>query len=87
MGSDIKLGKLLNRVIQRIPVILLYQVKCWVFCPGQINRDASVILMVKQKDKEGKMLFVPVESNGTFNDPATIIFDTAQVYYSFQKAK
>ena len=55
--------------------------------PGQINRDASVILMVKQKDKEGQMLLVPVEPNGTFNDPSTIIFDTAQVYYSFQKAK
>jgi hypothetical protein len=55
--------------------------------PGQINRDASVVLMVKQKDKGGQMILVPVESNGTFNDPATIIFDTAQVYYSFQKAK
>lgn len=55
--------------------------------PGQINRDASVVLMVKQKEKEGQMLLVPIESNGTFNDPATIIFDTAQVYYSFQKAK
>ena len=32
--------------------------------PGQINKDASVILMVKQKDKEGQMLLVPVESNG-----------------------
>jgi hypothetical protein len=55
--------------------------------PGQINREASIVLMVKQKDKEGQMLLVPVESNGTFNDPSSIIFDTAQVYYSFQKAK
>lgn len=55
--------------------------------PGQINRDASVLLMVKQKDKEGQMILAPVESNGTFNDPTAIIFDTAQVYYSFQKAK
>ena len=55
--------------------------------PGQINKDASVLLLVKQKDKEGQMLFVPVEYNGTFNDPSTILFDTAQIYYSFQKAK
>ena len=54
--------------------------------PGQINRDAAVVLMVKQKDKEGEMLLVPIQSNGTFNDPSAIIFDTAQVYYSFQKA-
>ena len=43
--------------------------------------------MVKQKDKEGQTLLVPVESNGTFNDQSTILFDTAQIYYSFQKAK
>ncbi len=55
--------------------------------PGQINKEAAVVLMVKQKDQEGQMLLVPVESNGTFNDPATILFDTAQIYYSFQKAK
>jgi len=55
--------------------------------PGQINKDASVLLMVKQKDKEGQMIIVPVESNGTFNEPSTILFDTAQVYYQFQKAK
>ncbi|MGZ8541829.1 MAG: hypothetical protein ACXWV6_14335, partial [Chitinophagaceae bacterium] len=55
--------------------------------PGQINKDASVLLMVRQKDKEGQMILVPVEQNGTFNDPTTVLFDTAQVYYSFQKAK
>ena len=55
--------------------------------PGQINKEAAVVLMVKQKDQEGQMLLIPVESNGSFNDPATILFDTAQIYYSFQKAK
>ena len=54
--------------------------------PGQIGRDASVILMVKQKDKQGQVILTPVKSNGTFNEPSTIFFDTAQVYYSFQKA-
>ncbi len=54
--------------------------------PGQIGRDASVILMVKQKDQEGQMIMAPIQSNGSFNDPSTILFDTAQVYYSFQKA-
>lgn len=54
--------------------------------PGQIGRDASVILMVKQKDQEGQMVLAPIANNGTFNDPSVILFDTAQVYYSFQKA-
>ena len=55
--------------------------------PGQINKDAAVLLMVKQKDQEGQMLLVPVKSNGTFDDPSNIIFDTAQIYYSFQRAE
>lgn len=54
--------------------------------PGQINKDAGVILMVKQKEKEGQMLLVPIQPGGTFNDPSVILFDTAQIYYSFQKA-
>lgn len=54
--------------------------------PGQIGREASVVLMVKQKDQQGQMILAPIESNGTFNEPSTILFDTAQVYYSFQKA-
>lgn len=54
--------------------------------PGQLGRDASVILMVKQKDKDGQMIVAPIAPDGSFNDEATILFDTAQVYYSFQKA-
>lgn len=55
--------------------------------PGQINKDASVILMIKQKDMESRMVLAPIESNGSFNDRETILFDTAQIFYQFQKAK
>lgn len=55
--------------------------------PGQIGNDATIILIVKQNDAEGKMLLMPVLPNGTFNDPSIIIFDTAHVYYQFPKAK
>lgn len=52
--------------------------------PGQIGQGSSIIVMMKQKDAEGKMLMIPVNRDGTFNDPSTVIFDTAQVYYQFQ---
>lgn len=52
--------------------------------PGQIPPNATVVLMVKQKDIPGQVLLVPVLPNGSFNDPTTIIFDTATVYYQFQ---
>ena len=50
-----------------------------------IAPDATVVLMIKQKDKAGQISLVPVNSNGTFNDATTILFDTATVYYQFQK--
>ncbi len=53
--------------------------------PSQIGNDADIVLLVKQGDAEGKMLVVPVQPNGTFNDPEVFVFDTAQIYYSFQK--
>jgi hypothetical protein len=55
--------------------------------PGQIGNDANIILIIKQKDTEGKMLLLPLLPSGTFNDPSTIFFDTAHVYYQFPKEK
>lgn len=53
--------------------------------PGQIGKDATVALMIRQKDAEAKMVLAPIDAKGTFNDPSIILFDTAQVYYQFQK--
>ena len=55
--------------------------------PSQIGKDATIVLMVKQDDADGKMILVPVEANGTFNDPEVFVFDTAQIYYTFQKGE
>lgn len=52
--------------------------------PGMIPPGAAVVLLLKQKKSEGQVLLVPIESNGTFNDRSTFIFDTAQIYYQFQ---
>lgn len=52
--------------------------------PGMIPPGSAVVLMLKQKKGEGQVLLVPIETNGTFNDRSTIIFDTAQIYYQFQ---
>ncbi|GAB3425616.1 Plug domain-containing protein [Niabella aquatica] len=52
--------------------------------PGLIGDGAAAMMIVTQKDQQNKMLLVPVQRNGTFNDPSVILFDTAQVYYQFQ---
>lgn len=52
--------------------------------PGQIGPASSIIVMLKQKDVEGKVLVLPLMKDGTFNDPAAIFFDTAKVHYQLQ---
>lgn len=51
---------------------------------GMVEPGTTVVLLLKQKNTQGQMLVLPIKSDGSFNDPETIIFDTAQVYYSFQ---
>jgi len=52
--------------------------------PGSIGDGAAAMMIVTQKDQQNKMLLVPIERNGTFDDPSVILFDTAKVYYQFQ---
>jgi hypothetical protein len=84
--DDIVSGKIIRPLYPKDTNYLTLSGKVMGVLPGQIGKDASVVLMVKQNDKEGQMLLVPIESNGTFDDPNTILFDTAQVYYHFQKS-
>ncbi|MGN7787637.1 hypothetical protein ACTJIJ_24090 [Niabella sp. 22666] len=52
--------------------------------PGSIGDGSAAMMILTQKDQQNRMLLVPVQRNGTFNDPSVILFDTAQVYYQFQ---
>src|SRR5690606_25741634 len=52
--------------------------------PGSIGDGSAAMMIVTQKEQQNKMLFVPIQRNGTFDDPSVILFDTAQVYYQFQ---
>ncbi|WP_420150591.1 hypothetical protein, partial [Spirosoma sp.] len=52
--------------------------------PGSIGDGSAAMMILTQKDQQNKMLLVPVQRDGTFNDPSVILFDTAQVYYQFQ---
>lgn len=44
----------------------------------------SVLLLIKEKDSANKMMLMPLNSNGTFNDPGFIFFDTLKVYYQLK---
>ena len=55
--------------------------------PSEMRDNLSIILFVKQKEAEGNIMLLPIEANGTFNDPNVILFDTANIYYQFPKGK
>lgn len=55
-----------------------------VYGASMVPPGSTVVLLLKQKNSEGQVLLVPIESDGRFNDHSTIIFDTAQIYYQFQ---
>lgn len=52
--------------------------------PGSIGDGAAAMMILQQKKEQKQLLLMPIQRNGTFNDPSVIIFDTAQIYYQFQ---
>lgn len=53
--------------------------------PSSLRQGNTISLIISQKKSIGKILLLPIESNGTFNDPATLVFDTLRVYYQLPK--
>jgi len=51
---------------------------------GQLSGTDNLLLIVKQKDSASKLMIVPVNRDGTFNDPNFVFFDTLSVYYSLK---
>ncbi|MEP6927113.1 MAG: hypothetical protein ABI834_05725, partial [Ginsengibacter sp.] len=55
--------------------------------PSQLRNAENIVLFIKQNKENNKMVVVPVQPNGTFNDPSLVLFDTTQIYYQLSKAK
>lgn len=52
-----------------------------------LSGTESLVLFVKEQDSGAKMLMLPIDKNGNFNDPDIIFFDTLKVYYSVKSKK
>jgi hypothetical protein len=85
--DEVIAGKIPKPKFERDTAYMSMSGKVYGVMPGQILPGANIILIVKQKDAEGKFLMVPLKSDGTFTDPSLILFDTANVYYQFDKGK
>ena len=53
--------------------------------PGQLREAGDLYFILRGKDSSQQILSLPIASDGTFQDPSLIFFDTLKIYYQFQK--
>lgn len=53
--------------------------------PAQLRGAGDVSMFIKEKDQKMRVAMVPIQPDGTFNDPTQVFYDTIHVYYAFPK--
>jgi hypothetical protein len=85
--EDVVSGKMPKISFPKDTTYLSLSGKVYGVTPSQLRDKAHVILVVSQKGGDGnKISYLPVEPNGTFDDPSLILFDTANIYYQPSKS-
>jgi len=54
---------------------------------NELKKAEDIILMLTEKNSGTQTFTIPIQSNGYFNDPSLILFDTAHVFYSLSNSK
>ncbi|MEO8854836.1 MAG: hypothetical protein ABI359_13720 [Ginsengibacter sp.] len=55
--------------------------------PLQLKKAGDIILMFTEKNSGTQTFTIPIQEDGTFNDPSLILFDTAHIFYSLSNTK
>jgi hypothetical protein len=55
--------------------------------PSQLKEAGDIVLFLKPKNAPGQTLILPVNANGTFNDPSLAVFDSLHIYYQLLNKK
>lgn len=50
---------------------------------GRVSGPELLNVIIKGKDSSSSMYFIPIQKDGSFDEPLSIFFDTARVYYNF----
>ncbi len=85
--EDVTAGKLPKIIYPKDTSYLTLSGKIYGALPSQLRDAGSIVVLMKQEKKENKMTVIPIQPNGTFTDPSTILFDTMNVYYQLPKSK
>ncbi|HVZ57427.1 MAG TPA: hypothetical protein VG870_12255 [Chitinophagaceae bacterium] len=84
--EDVVQGRLPTIAYPRDTAYLSLSGQVFGVLPTQLGSAGTIFMILKQRDSASHLVIAPVTRNGTFNDPATIFFDSAHVYYQFPKA-
>lgn len=85
--DEVVAGKIPKPKFERDTAYLSLSGRVYGVLPGRIQPGTNIILLLKQKDAKNRLMFVPLKPDGTFEDPSVVIFDTAHIYYQFEKSK
>lgn len=82
--EDIAKGKLPAITYPKDTSYLTLSGKVYGVTKSQLSGNETIALFVKEKDSATNMVLIPLKSDGTFNDPNIIFFDTLRVYYQLK---
>jgi hypothetical protein len=85
--EDVVAGKLPQIIYPKDSSYLTLSGKLFGALPSQLRDAGNIILLLRQKKENNKMIFVPIQPNGTFTDPSVILFDSTSIYYQLPKSK
>ncbi|WP_153800046.1 hypothetical protein [Foetidibacter luteolus] len=55
--------------------------------PSELREAGDLYVISQGKDSSRQLLMLPVKSDGTFQDPSFIFFDSLKLYYQFSKGR
>ncbi|MFL5742316.1 MAG: hypothetical protein ACJ75B_18975 [Flavisolibacter sp.] len=82
--EDLVKGKLPTLTYPKDTSYLTLSGKLFGVQKSQLSGKESIVLFIKEKDSNNKVLILPIDRNGQFNDPDALLFDTVRVYYSLK---
>ncbi len=85
--NDLAQGKLPKIIYARDTFYLTLSGKIYGGSPSQLRDAGNIVLLLKQKNANNQMRVIPIQPDGSFNDPSMLLFDTAHIYYQLPKSK
>ena len=85
--NDVVAGKLPKINYPKDTSYLTLSGKIYGALPSQLHNAGDIVLILHRKKESNKMVFAPIQANGTFTDPSVILFDTTNIYYQLPKSK